>query len=160
MSRAATACGPTTRETLGCELASELLRSAGTLRLRITGTSMVPIVWPGDILTVRSRDAAKALPGDIILFHRAGKLVAHRVVERTVQQNEIQWVTRGDSVVDNDAPISGDELLGRVTDIERRSRRRTLHRSLASRLISWILRSSHLCTRLVLFVGKLGFRSR
>jgi len=160
MSRAATTCLPTTRETLKCELASELLRSAGTLRLRITGTSMVPIVWPGDILTVRGHDASEALPGDIVLFHRAGKLVAHRVVERTFRENEIQWVTRGDSVVDNDAPISGHELLGRVTAIERRSRRRILHRSLASRLISWILRSSHFCRRLVLFVGELGFGSR
>lgn len=158
MSRAATACGPTTPETLGCELATELLRSFGTLRLRITGTSMLPIVWPGDILTVSSHDAAKALPGDIVLFHRGGKLVAHRVVERTIDQNQIQWVTRGDAVGDNDAPVSSQELLGRVTALERGSRRPSLHRSPARRLISWTLRSSGFCKRLVLHVGKLGGR--
>lgn len=73
---------------------------------------MLPAVWPGDILSVRSRDAAKALPGDIVLFGREGRLVAHRVVERSLRQNRIQWVTRGDTVEGNDAPVSSHQLLG------------------------------------------------
>jgi signal peptidase len=83
MNQTATACGATARETLGCELAAEVLRSSGRLRLRATGASMLPAVWPGDILSVRSHDVVEALPGDIVLFGREGTLVAHRVVERT-----------------------------------------------------------------------------
>jgi len=155
MSRAAADRGPVTPETLGCELATEVLHSFGTLRLRITGTSMLPIVWPGDILTVSSHDAAKALPGDIVLFHRGGRLVAHRVIERTIGPNEIRWVTRGDAVGDSDAPVSSQELLGRVTAVERGFQRPSLQLSPASRLISWTLRSSDFCKRLLLLVGKL-----
>ena len=155
MSRAAAARDLITPETIGCELATEVLHSFGTLRLRITGTSMLPIVWPGDILTVSTHDAAKALPGDIVLFHRGDKLVAHRVIERTIGPNGIRWVTRGDAVGDNDAPVSSEELLGRVTAVERGSRRPSLHPSLASRFISWTLRSSDFCKRLLLHVGKL-----
>jgi signal peptidase I len=156
MNRPATPDSATTWERLGCELAAEVLRSSGTLRLQTMGASMLPAVWPGDILTVCSHDASQALPGDIVLFSREGKLVAHRVVERTGSSNGIRWVTRGDRVADNDAPVSTHELLGRVTTIERGSRRFTPspHRSLASRLISWILRSSDFCTRLTLFVGR------
>jgi len=51
MTKAVTACS-TARETLGCELAAEVLRSSGRLRLRATGTSMLPAVWPGDVLSV------------------------------------------------------------------------------------------------------------
>ena len=82
MSQAVTACGSTARETLGCELAAEVLRSWGRLRLRATGASMLPAVWPGDVLSVRSQGVVEALPGDIVLFGREGRLVAHRVVER------------------------------------------------------------------------------
>jgi len=149
MSKAVTACS-TARETLGCELAAEVLRSSGKLHLRATGTSMLPAVWPGDILSVRSQDAAEALPGDIVLFGREGRLVAHRVVERTLCQDGIQWVTRGDSVEGNDAPVSSHELLGRVTAIVRGHRRLTPHQSLASRLASWILCRSDLATRVLL----------
>ena len=67
MSKAVTACGSTPRETLGCELAAEVPRSWGRLRLRATGASMLPAVWPGDALYVCRRSATQALPGDIII---------------------------------------------------------------------------------------------
>src|SRR5271169_5683553 len=119
MKKAVTACCPPARETLGCELAAEVLRTSGRLRLRATGASMLPAVWPGDILSVQRHEAVNALPGDIVLFGREGRLVAHRVVERSICRDGIQWVTRGDSVDGNDPPVSSHELLGRVTAIER-----------------------------------------
>jgi len=148
------------RETLGCELAAEVLRSSGRLRLRATGASMLPAIWPSDILSVRSHDALEALPGDIVLFGRQGRLVAHRVLQRTASQDGILWVTRGDSAGGNDAPVSSHELLGRVTAIERGSRRLTPHQSVASRLISWILRRSDFATRVLLWVKGWGFWKR
>jgi hypothetical protein len=117
---------------------------------------MLPAVWPGDILSVRSHEAAEALPGDIVLFGREGRLVAHRVVQRTFRQGRIRWVTRGDSVDGNDAPVSSHELLGRVTAIERGARRLPPHQNVASRLAAWVLCRSDLATRALLRVGKPG----
>jgi len=48
-----------------------------------TGASMLPAVWPGDVLSVCRGSSTQALPGDIILFARQGRLFAHRVVEKT-----------------------------------------------------------------------------
>ena len=39
-----------TRTLLNASLASEVLRSSGSLHLRVTGWSMLPTVWPGDTL--------------------------------------------------------------------------------------------------------------
>lgn len=150
MSSAIAAHSTAAREILGCELAAEVLRSFGKLRLRTTGASMLPAVWPGDVLSVRRHAVEDALPGDIVLFVREGRLVAHRVVQRTIGKNGIQWVTRGDSVDGNDAPIPSHALLGRVTTIERGSRRLAPQLSLAGRLVSQILSRSDLCTRLAL----------
>ena len=160
MTKAVTTCGSTAREALGCELAAEVLRCTGRLRLRVTGASMLPAVWPGDILSVRSHDVVEALPGDIVLFAREGRLVAHRVVERTLCEDRIQWVTRGDSVGGNDAPVSSHQLLGRVTAIERGSRQITPHQSVASRLASWILCRSELATQALLRVRSWGLGPR
>jgi hypothetical protein len=55
----------------------------------------------------------------------------------------------------NDPPLSRHEILGRVTAIQRGSRRFAPHQTMASRLASWILRRSELATRVVL---KLGIR--
>jgi hypothetical protein len=111
---------------------------------------MLPAVWPGDILSVRSHDPVDALPGDIVLIGREGRLVAHRVVERSLCQDRIQWVTRGDSVAGNDAPVSSHDLLGRVTAIERGHRHIVPRLTFRGRIASWILRRSEFLTRVLL----------
>src|SRR5437773_2244681 len=42
------------REAIKCDLASQVLRSTGELRLRALGLSMLPSLWPGDILSIQS----------------------------------------------------------------------------------------------------------
>ena len=106
-------------EALRCQLAEEVLCLAGELRLRVTGTSMLPSVWPGDILHIRRQDTIESLPGDIVLVRRQGRLCAHRVVKKISKEGEPYWITRGDSLPDDDPPVSGQELLGRVTCILR-----------------------------------------
>jgi signal peptidase I len=140
----------TSRDSLGCELAAEVLRSTGRLRLRAVGGSMMPAIWPGDILSVCSHDAAEGHPGDIVVFRRAGRLVTHRLVERTVCRDRIQWATRRDRVHRNDAPVSNHELLGRVTAIARGGRRVNPRLTLPKRVAAWILRRSDLYTRALL----------
>jgi len=96
---------------------------------------MLPSVRPGDLLCVRHPDAAEAQAGDIVLFSREGRLFAHRVVRKVRSRGECCWITRGDSLPDDDPPVSRQELLGRVTCILRgRSR---LTRIDASRGIGW-----------------------
>ena len=195
----ATSCGKESPETVGCELAAQMLRSFGKLRLRATGSSMLPAVWPGDVLSVCSHAAAEALPGDIVLFGREGRLFAHRVVEKrdtghgtrdtrsgargAVQRisetvegtslatgselgvpcpvsripcpvSRVQFVTRGDSLDRNDPPISSHELLGRVTAIERGSRRVNPRLTFWRRIASAILSRSEFCTRVLLWMRK------
>src|SRR5712691_4904581 len=59
-----------------CELFAEVLRSYGKGRLRVTGTSMVPAVWPGDMLTIYREDISRVVLGQIVLFTRDRRLFA------------------------------------------------------------------------------------
>ena len=101
-----------TRE-LKCDLAADVIRRFGVLRLRVNGFSMLPSIWPGDIACV-SRVVAYR-PGDVVLFSRKGRLFIHRVVEMSGGA----VVTRGDSMLDADPPVAVSDVLGRVESIER-----------------------------------------
>jgi len=138
------------RDELKRDLFVEVLRSFGQARLMVTGTSVLPAVWPGDILTVHHRDMEDILPGQIVLCARDGGFSAHRVV-RMIQNRDCAFViTRGDRLVRTDPPVSAGELLGRVTVIERGNRSIVPRGPFWGQIASWILCRSELCTRLLL----------
>jgi hypothetical protein len=174
------------------ELALDVLRSFGEARLPVTGASMLPSIWPGDILEVRAQrpradqpchsddrsdeesafedlkeqqiplprlrdrnDSGGGLaicPGEIVLFARQGRLVAHRVLRKIYQQEGLFLLTRGDRLRKPDPPVSPEELLGRVTAIVRGDRRIAPRLTLWSRAASWVFSHSDIATRLVLWV--------
>lgn len=125
-------------------LAVEMLRSRGTVRLKAWGASMVPAVWPGDLLTIQSVAHDEVVPGDIVLVMRDNRFVVHRLVGRRRDRDHFSWITRGDAMPHNDPPAIASELLGRVAGIRRAHRsfvpsRRIspLHSSLAWMLCRW-----------------------
>jgi signal peptidase I len=135
---------------LRCEMAAEVLRSSGTLRLRVTGWSMLPTVWPGDILLVERVESAEVLEGDIVLFVRHRRLIAHRVVKN----QSPTMVTRGDSMQAPDSPVSEDELLGRVSSIVRNGRNIEPRKVLGAgeRAIASLVQCSDVAARVVVGV--------
>ena len=128
------------------DLAAEVLRQFGEVRLKVTGASMLPSVWPGDVLTVRRRSPAELLPGRIVLCVRDQGFVAHRLIGR--QGDRI--LTRGDSHLRDDPPFGEDEVLGEVVSILRNGRPAALTSTWWHRSFSWVLRHSELCTRMAL----------
>lgn len=127
---------------LKAELAVEVLRSFGEARIRVTGTSMLPAVWPGDIVTVRRGSAEEILQGEIVLSRREGRFFAHRVVlccsgtgtlpvldqDETSNQTHSQsgcalpssHAATGYSL--SDPAVAAGDLLGRIVSIERGGR--------------------------------------
>jgi len=136
-------------DALKCGLAAEVLRSLGELRLQVTGTSMIPAFWPGDVLLVRREGATEVRAGDVILFGRDERLFAHRVVRRAEGPGGPLWITRGDRNSHDDPPVSGEELLGRVTAVLRGDALVDPRPTLGLRMAAFFLRRSWAATRLV-----------
>lgn len=105
---------------LKCEIAAEALRFFGSLRLRVTGHSMLPAIWPGDTLMVNHCEISQIVPGNVVLCSRQNRLYAHRVVRIIDDAGSPQLITQGDSLPNPDSPVSSSELLGRVSEIIRR----------------------------------------
>jgi hypothetical protein len=135
---------------LGCELTADVVRNFGEVRLQVTGASMLPYVWPGDVVTIQRRDSAELRPGQIVLYRRDEKLVAHRV--KFILGDRL--ITQGDSVPHCDSPVSASEVIGQLVDILRNGRRISPEPLFWQRAISPILQHSDFCTRMTLRIGR------
>jgi hypothetical protein len=128
------------REENKLDLAAEVLRGGGAIRLQALGTSMLPSIWPGDILNIESTSGAEAIPGDIVLLERDHRFFIHRLIKK----HESLWTTRGDSLPHDDDPVSKSQVLGKVSAIQRINRTiipvrqlRPVHRAFAKALCHW-----------------------
>lgn len=112
----------TAADGIGCDLASEVARTFGEIRLRVFGTSMAPSILPGDVLSIRRAEIGEISVGDVILYSRNARLFAHRVIRRSGKSGEPGLITRGDRLRHDDPWVSSTELLGRVISVGRGSR--------------------------------------
>jgi hypothetical protein len=132
---------PEAREDPKLGLAAEILRGRGTVRLKAWGTSMLPSVWPGDLLTIQSTAYDEVVPGDIVLVLRNNRFFVHRLVESRRDQDCLWWITRGDAMPHSDPPAAASELLGRVAGMRRANRSFVPSRrvSLLHSALAWML---------------------
>jgi signal peptidase I len=107
---------------LKCELAGEVLRASGRLRLRVTGWSMLPAIFPGDTLLIERANSESVGKGDIILFQRDRRMFVHRVSGKFGCDRDLQIVTQGDGMPNPDPPVSSSQLLGKVSFVVRDGR--------------------------------------
>lgn len=149
-----------------CELASQVLRSFGTLRFVATGWSMLPSLWPGETLVVEriGKDKDKATHqdhvrvGDIVLVGREGRLCAHRVVAVGGTSENPRWMIQGDALpAPDNRPVEPNELLGRIAYVIRRGKLIELSADLsaAESLIAKVVRRSLPAARALIYLNRL-----
>ncbi|MGC2332395.1 MAG: S24/S26 family peptidase [Candidatus Acidiferrales bacterium] len=133
------------RAAIEMELAEEVLRSYGKLRIMARGSSMIPTIFPGDVLFVERNPLARLQPGHIALASRGGRFFAHRIVRLTALGGAPRVITRGDALAADDPAFFCDEILGRVTFVVRGERHIELGDQpgpKASRILRWAIRNS------------------
>jgi hypothetical protein len=91
------------------------LRAAGTLRLAVNGTSMLPLLRPDDAVWIEPLDPDQARCGDIVTVWRRGTLITHRLISR----RDEHWITKGDNCRLPDPTADTATIVGRVTCVER-----------------------------------------
>lgn len=142
------------------DLAAEVLHRFGEVRFIAHGSSMVPSIYPGDLLTVRSESVAAARRGEIVLFLLGGRPYVHRVMRKWPERNRVVFATRGDSLPKEDPSVDASQLLGRVTAIHRRGKSVAIvvKPGPFTRATRWAVRKSAAFTRLLLAAHRLRTR--
>lgn len=142
-----------TLDRIGCELVAEALRAGHEVRVRVAGSSMVPALWPGDELLIRSLGLTEPSPGALLLFVSYGRLCTHRLIGTVDNSGGPQFVTRGDALAKVDPPMPCSEVLGYVSAVIRDGRRIPMALNVpsrAARMLSFAIRNSSLLRRLIL----------
>lgn len=94
-------------------LVADVLRRNRRLRVHgeIHGESMLPTLWPGDVVEIESCSFEDVRPGEIVLARRDDRLVLHRLVAPCTPNG---FLLRGDSVPGPDPLFPSEALLGRL----------------------------------------------
>ena len=133
------------RAAIEMALAEEVLKSYGRLRIMARGSSMIPTIFPGDVLLVERDPLARLRPGDVVLASRDGRFFAHRVSRLTALGGAPRVITRGDALQEDDPAFRHDEILGRVMAVVRGQRQIELageNDLNGKRFLRWAIRNS------------------
>ena len=105
------------------DLSAEILRQGGSFQFRAHGSSMVPFIRDGDLLTVAPTDPGSIEVGQVVLFRtRRDRLLAHRLVRKSHLGGEWILEMQGDARLSSDRPVPGERVLGRVVRVQRDGR--------------------------------------
>ncbi|GAA0687453.1 hypothetical protein GCM10010193_46750 [Kitasatospora atroaurantiaca] len=94
------------------ELLRAALAAAGRARVRAQGSSMLPAIRPGTVVTIVARPFEAVAPGDVVAFSLGRRVIVHRAVGRT----GAGVLTLGDNLPLFDPPVSPDDYLGVVPE--------------------------------------------
>lgn len=97
------------------ELFLSSLAEGKEVRLRVDGTSMSPLLKPGDQVVLQRATPQQLQKGDLVVVRRQHDMVTHRLVH----QNAGQWLTKGDNSRYPDLPALENQVLGKVIAIEK-----------------------------------------
>jgi signal peptidase len=145
------------RSVTGRQLVVDVASNFGVVRLKVTGASMIPAIWPGDVIIVRTA-LAQLQPGQIVLYRREGMLIAHRIT----RIHGKLLTTQGDSLPNEDPPVNEADIVGLVVGLLRNGNPMDLKQSQWQCVSASILRRSDFCMRMALRLGRRvqGFASR
>lgn len=107
------------KQDLQQQLILDALRQHGCCRLQVSGTSMLPTLWPGDTVSIENRSLDETAVGDILLYERCGRLFLHRLAAGPTERFPGRLVTRGDSMPHSDPAVRLEAVLGVLAGVRR-----------------------------------------
>ena len=140
------------------EVGFSLLAEGKTVRIRADGYSMFPSIKPGSVIYIEPlTDEQNPAPGDIIAWKRETGFVVHRLIRILREENNIRFITRGDSSVNEDKPVLKEQIAGKVIHTEsssgKRKEARIKHISkpgyLYNRLLVWFIIRLYKLSRII-----------
>ncbi len=116
-------------DVLNDSIAECLLRGA-MCRMTVTSDSMRPLLRAGDVVVVEQWPAQRVRCGDIIVFAKQGDICSHRCIRVFDEGEKVRYLTKGDATLMADEIVAENDLIGKVSVIERGALRLRMPRML------------------------------
>ncbi len=131
------------------ELSTEILARGEALKFKAYGSSMLPFIKDGDVLTVRPVENGYWSVGQIVFYQSKDQnLLAHRIIRITFSDGNWRLGVRGDAMKAIAEEISEDQILGYVIDRQRNNKSVKMDRGwwriagvawvVATRFLRWV----------------------
>jgi len=102
------------------KLFEDILNGGLTLRVKVTGKSMAPVLQGGEILTIKKTPSCSLHVGDLIFFKTLyGVPLLHRIVGKQREKDMFIFQTKGDALITMDQPVTEHSIIGKVCRIEK-----------------------------------------
>ncbi|MBN1996966.1 S24/S26 family peptidase [candidate division KSB1 bacterium] len=98
-------------------IAKDALLKNGTLQLKVFGNSMSPFIRNGDIVRISSLNNKNPHRGSIIFYRLKNRLYMHRIVKKSLINNNPVVFTRGDSTFAEIHQVPVDFIIGFVSHL-------------------------------------------
>lgn len=103
------------------EIAQALLGAGGCGC--VAGKSMLPTLWPGDLIWIDRVDPQTLDINDVIVFRLHSRYCVHRIQEVGCSRDGVKFfVTQGDARGQADPPVLEKQVLGKVAGVVRGKR--------------------------------------
>jgi signal peptidase I len=100
------------------KVAQNILQEGYGVLLKTRGDSMVPIIRSGGLIQVDPVQPEGLLLRDIVVYRQGDQVVAHRLVAKRQQGENLRLFTRGDAASwQFPEEVSPEQVLGRVTAV-------------------------------------------
>jgi signal peptidase I len=141
------------------QLVESCLEAGAEAQFEAQGSSMLPLIRPGDLLRVRRPDDQGPKLGDVVAVRGmpAGGLLLHRVVR--LQGGRL--LLRGDNTTMDNGECSVDDVLAIVSEVERKGRLVWFGPGRWHRPMAWLVRGGWInrMNRAALFARRLVARA-
>ncbi|WP_420208556.1 S24/S26 family peptidase [Candidatus Electronema sp. JC] len=106
------------REPGALDLVQTLLRQGLTVRIRVSGSSMRPLLQGDELVEVAPLGQAIPCLGDILFVRsRQDSPIIHRLIWQRSRNGRTQLLTKGDACLGFDGFIPAEQVLGRIERI-------------------------------------------
>ena len=133
-------------------LVFEALHLHGYCRLQVSGSSMLPAIWPGETVLIERWPMERLVPGDVVLHKTADRVFLHRLQAVRSCHSGVELITRGDTMLRPDPPVPAERLVGVLVGIHRNGQWVAPSRGMSFRfwIVTEMARRSALFLRMVL----------
>lgn len=99
----------------------DLIRDKNRFSVKAEGTSMLPVLQPGDIVYIRKIQFTRIRENDIVLVMKNNRMLIHRTIYTFCNKKKSKYyiVTRGDNNRFSDGKIYHDQVFGVAYQIKR-----------------------------------------
>src|SRR3990167_2830689 len=96
----------------------KIFKNSKSFRIKSQGLSMIPVLWPGDLIYFSKKKTENLKENDLILAFKNEKLFAHRVIYRTAGY----LIPKGNNIILCAGRIYPRKLTGTVPKLNRGTR--------------------------------------